>query len=226
MISFQYLDSETGHQIASMPTALLEPLKFISLPVFQTNAGCILFPTSSSQDNVLRVALYELAQKEGVMFRFNTAAVDVEPGSGQVTLDNGEQLSADLIVAADGFYSFMRKFVVENEDEKAEESNGSKKTVIISVSLPLENLSLDETLQPLLNPSLVRVRFKFVHLSYSSPCSGRSGWVMDLLVEAGYWWACSYLSTISTDVVITTGTWANLFINTRTCLSWRCRTRG
>ena len=119
------------------------------------------------------------------MFRFNTQVVAVEPDSGTVTLANGEQLSADLIVAADGFYSFMRKYVVENEDEKEEESNGSKKTALISVSLPLENLLVDETLRRLSDPSLVRILIRFVWPSCSSPGSGRFGWAMDLLAEEG-----------------------------------------
>jgi len=107
------------------------------------------------------MALYELAKKEGVVFRFNTRVVDVEPGSGIVTLADGKQHPADLVVASDGFYSFIRKYVVESEDEEAEETNGSRKIVLVSVSLPLENLLIDETLQPLLNPSLVRFLIVF-----------------------------------------------------------------
>ena len=42
MASLQYLDSETGHEITTMPTVLLERLKLISLPVFQT-IGYMLF---------------------------------------------------------------------------------------------------------------------------------------------------------------------------------------
>ena len=90
-----------------------------------------------------------------MLIRFNTQAVDVEPHSGIITLADGEQLSADLIIGADGFYSFIRKYVVENEDENAEESNGTGKTVLLSFSLPLEKLLLDETLRSLTNPSLV-----------------------------------------------------------------------
>jgi len=101
------------------------------------------------------MTLYELAKKEAVIFRFNTKVVDVQPGSGIVTLADGEQLSADLVVAADGYYSFIRKYIVENEDEEAETAIGTKKLVLVSVSLPLEKLSTDETLQPLSNPSLV-----------------------------------------------------------------------
>jgi 2-polyprenyl-6-methoxyphenol hydroxylase-like FAD-dependent oxidoreductase len=110
------------------------------------------------------MALYELAKKEGVIFRFNTQAVDVEPHSGIITLADGEQLSADLIVSADGFYSYLRKYVVENEDEIAEDSDGTKKMVLLSFSLPLEELLLDETLLPLLKPALVRALISFVQL--------------------------------------------------------------
>src|SRR5258707_15532583 len=100
------------------------------------------------------MTLYELAKKEAVVFRFNTQVVDVESGSGMVTLADGEQLSGDLVIAADGYYSFIRKYIMENEDEEAEAANGTKKIVLVSVSLPLEKLSMDETLQPLSNSSL------------------------------------------------------------------------
>jgi 2-polyprenyl-6-methoxyphenol hydroxylase-like FAD-dependent oxidoreductase len=167
----------------------MQPQSLLAFRYSKTIYPLMLFLICFSQDKELRMALYELAKKEGVVFRFNTKVVDVEPGSGIVTLADGKQLSTDLVVAADGFYSFIRKYVVENENEEAEEAIGSKKMVLVSVSLPLEKLLNDEILQPLSNPSLVRVLIIFCPVSCSLVCSGRFGWVMVLLVEAASRWA-------------------------------------
>lgn len=48
------------------------------------------------------------ARADGVALRFNARAVAVEPEAGRVTLSDGETLSADLVVGADGLHSVLR----------------------------------------------------------------------------------------------------------------------
>ena len=181
MHSIQYLEGETGQQLIALADYFLDSFKinalaeFVTLPVSQIMAD-LYYPLILIlvQDFELRAAVYELARREGVTFHFNTRAVDVDCTSGSVILADGGQLSADIILGADGFYGLIRKCVVENEDDRAEESIGTPKTALISVSLPLETILADETLRTLSDPSVVRVSL-CSSLSCSAICSGRCG---------------------------------------------------
>jgi len=124
----------------------------------------------------LRYALYRLAENEGVIFHLKTQAVNVDPNSGIVTISNGEKLYADLIIGADGFYSLIRKYVIEDEEMEEGESSGIERRLLIScVSLPQGKLSDDETLRPLFNPSLVCRAEIFVRIFCSLSLSGLYG---------------------------------------------------
>ncbi|KAN0120126.1 FAD/NAD(P)-binding domain containing protein [Hyaloscypha variabilis] len=53
--------------------------------------------------------LYEAAKKRDVMVRFNCQVADVDDKGPSVTLSSGEKIEADLIVAADGINSAIKR---------------------------------------------------------------------------------------------------------------------
>lgn len=54
---------------------------------------------------------YDLANDSGVRLHFNSAVVDVDPWKAMVTCQDGRQLTADVIIAADGIDSIVRPLV-------------------------------------------------------------------------------------------------------------------
>ena len=99
--------------------------------------------------------LFELATDEGVHISLSTSVTNLvtDPDTASVTLSNGETLSADFIVVADGYDSAFRALVtgVDDEDNRIPERKHGAATFILPVSL----VSQDEELKPLMNPSNV-----------------------------------------------------------------------
>lgn len=54
---------------------------------------------------------YDLAKDAGVNFHFNSRVVSVDPWQGMVTCEDGLQLTADVVVGADGTESVVRPVV-------------------------------------------------------------------------------------------------------------------
>ena len=77
-------------------------------------------PTLPQRDDIVRL-LYELATDAGAQIDFNTEVISIHQGSAgvpnpSVTLANGDVLTADIIVGADGYKSMVREVVLEEED--------------------------------------------------------------------------------------------------------------
>ncbi|KAI0358251.1 FAD/NAD-P-binding domain-containing protein [Trametes cingulata] len=71
-------------------------------------------------DDIIRI-LYKLATGAGARVDFNTEVVSIQQGSDSipnpsVTLANGEVLTADMLIGADGYRSIVREVVLEEED--------------------------------------------------------------------------------------------------------------
>jgi salicylate hydroxylase len=63
--------------------------------------------------------IYDLAVSAGAKIDFGTTVTAVSPGKPKpsVTLDNGEIITAHVVIGADGPRSLVRKVVVESEEE-------------------------------------------------------------------------------------------------------------
>lgn len=53
----------------------------------------------------LQIAMFERAQELGVRFRFGATVTSYDFEGSKVSLSNGDQVSGDLIIAADGEFS-------------------------------------------------------------------------------------------------------------------------
>jgi salicylate hydroxylase len=65
----------------------------------------------------LHQALKEAAVSIGVEIRLECQITSMDCDAGSITLDNGEVLTADVIIAADGLRSSMRKYIVPSAPE-------------------------------------------------------------------------------------------------------------
>lgn len=70
--------------------------------------------TSYSQYGELFTIFYDLAKDAGVVFHFDCRVVSVDPWGGTVTCEDGRQLTADVVVGADGTESIVRPVVLES----------------------------------------------------------------------------------------------------------------
>lgn len=60
--------------------------------------------------------LYDEAIKQGVKFRLGTTAISIDPEQGEITMDSGDVLQADVIVGADGIAGLSRQILLQEED--------------------------------------------------------------------------------------------------------------
>ena len=71
-------------------------------------------------DDIIRM-IYKLAVEAGATVHFNTEVTSIHQGSDEipnpsVTLVNGDVLTADVLIGADGYKSRVRDIVLEEED--------------------------------------------------------------------------------------------------------------
>ncbi|CAD6584231.1 MAG: hypothetical protein CYPHOPRED_002641 [Cyphobasidiales sp. Tagirdzhanova-0007] len=64
----------------------------------------------------MQMAMYRKAQECGVKFKFGAWVEDIDCENAVITLKNGEVLTADLIVAADGLHSKARQSMLGRSD--------------------------------------------------------------------------------------------------------------
>ncbi|KAI0831918.1 FAD/NAD-P-binding domain-containing protein [Trametes gibbosa] len=72
-------------------------------------------------DDIIQI-LYKLATDAGATVDFHTQVVSIHPGSDSIpnpsiTLANGDVLTADMLIGADGYKSLVREVVLEEEDD-------------------------------------------------------------------------------------------------------------
>ncbi|KAF9564023.1 FAD/NAD(P)-binding domain-containing protein [Agrocybe pediades] len=105
------------------------------------------------QDQELKDLLVQLAADEGVQISYSTAVTSVHtsPELATVNLDNGEELTADFIVCADGFDSAFRPLVTSADMDDGKEK---KKHLALTYILPVDVINQDDELRPLMDPSL------------------------------------------------------------------------
>ena len=60
---------------------------------------------------------HELVALAGIKVEYSSEVVSVDDESGTVTLADGRQITADLIVGADGPYSVARQAIVGEKEE-------------------------------------------------------------------------------------------------------------
>ncbi|CAA7263406.1 unnamed protein product [Cyclocybe aegerita] len=95
--------------------------------------------------------LMNCARREGVTIRCNAKVVGADPANATVTLESGEQLSADVVVAADGYDSVLRPIVTE-EDEDDVLVEEQERHLTTTILLPGDILKGDKELETFLNP--------------------------------------------------------------------------
>ncbi|KAF8965779.1 hypothetical protein BDZ97DRAFT_755760 [Flammula alnicola] len=102
------------------------------------------------QHQELQDMLYSLASEEGIPISFGAMVTDVQrsPENARVILDNGQTLTADFVIAADGFNSFLRPIVTRVPDEQAK--TPSEKHLHMTFLLPVELLNEDDDLKSLM----------------------------------------------------------------------------
>ncbi|KAJ3509209.1 hypothetical protein NLJ89_g5343 [Agrocybe chaxingu] len=100
------------------------------------------------QHGKLQSLLLELAEQEGVSFRYNTRVLGADPDSASVVLETGERLYGDVIIGADGHGSVIRSSL-EHEVNLLDQENH----LILAFTIPVDQLRADEDLRPLTNPS-------------------------------------------------------------------------
>ncbi|KAI0676017.1 FAD/NAD-P-binding domain-containing protein [Trametes maxima] len=71
-------------------------------------------------NDIIRI-LYKLATEAGAQVDFHTEVVSIQQGTDEipnpsVTLANGDVLTADMLIGADGYASMVREIVLEEED--------------------------------------------------------------------------------------------------------------
>jgi hypothetical protein len=66
----------------------------------------------------LHNALKDAALKAGAVLKLSSPVAEVDPESGLVTLKDGTQNTADVIIGADGVHSITRKYVQGGRDKK------------------------------------------------------------------------------------------------------------
>ncbi|KAJ7149867.1 hypothetical protein C8R43DRAFT_1006875 [Mycena crocata] len=99
-------------QISRFETGVLLGNHHWDEEVLQETRGEFLFAHLSD----LRKMMYDVAVGLGATFRLNTTAVGVDPGQRVVTLDSGENMTADVIVGADGISGFARPLLLAEQD--------------------------------------------------------------------------------------------------------------
>ncbi|KAF9526697.1 hypothetical protein CPB83DRAFT_857313 [Crepidotus variabilis] len=107
-----FLSAHTGEMLGIMSAKLIQEIQKDSDP----NSSFLLVTQGEVHE-----LMYNVARREGVTFRFNSAVVEADIQSGVVTLEDGEEIEADLIVGADGCHSGLRRYV-ENTEEKMSKS--------------------------------------------------------------------------------------------------------
>ncbi len=97
--------------------------------------------------------LRELAVESGAKLRFSARVVDVDTSKGRVTLESGEVLKADIVVAADGFDSDLRQAVTEDADVPPDATDAH---VVATFQVPMAAIRADPALAALCDPRDVR----------------------------------------------------------------------
>lgn len=87
-----------------------------------------------------------MAEEAGVRFLFDNKVVGIEGENLPVSirLENGQSLSADFVVVADGYNSSLRSLVTEDVMEK-------KRRMILAFTIPRELMAADDDLRRLLD---------------------------------------------------------------------------
>lgn len=95
--------------------------------------------------------LFELAIQEGVRIRYNSKVVHVDSETVSVALEDGERITSDVVIGADGFSSLVRTTVIGRKVPETRERD-----VSLSFTIPTDVMKRDEDLKPLTNNSDVR----------------------------------------------------------------------
>jgi salicylate hydroxylase len=101
--------------------------------------------------------LEEHAIQEGVQIRYNSKVVHVESESVSVLLKDGERISSDVVIGADGFRSLVRTAVIGKTIPENRERD-----ISLNFTIPTDLMREDVDLKPLTNSTDVR---RFRHAS-------------------------------------------------------------
>ncbi|EGN94432.1 hypothetical protein SERLA73DRAFT_114656 [Serpula lacrymans var. lacrymans S7.3] len=101
------------------------------------------------QHGDLHTLFYDLAVKNGVLFRYESKVTTIDPWAGTVTLQTGAKFSADVIVGADGYKSVVRPIVVGPQALRGIKD----RRVSVNLTIPTELMRQDEDLAPLAESS-------------------------------------------------------------------------
>ena len=93
-------------------------------------------PCKHAQRSHLIKKLYDAAvQHDNISIRFNARVQAVDPGSGTsqpfVTLANGETISGDVVIGADGVKSVVRPVVTGQSDRASDTGDAAYRFVIL-----------------------------------------------------------------------------------------------
>ncbi|KAG6833144.1 hypothetical protein H0H87_010858 [Tephrocybe sp. NHM501043] len=97
----------------------------------------------------LHALLCEEAAHEGVQFRYNSKVIKVDSETVSVTLEDGERITSDVLIGADGFKSLVRTSVVGQQILETR-----SKEVTLNFTIPTS--LMEEDLKPYTEDSSVR----------------------------------------------------------------------
>ncbi|KAF9465928.1 hypothetical protein BDZ94DRAFT_1252593 [Collybia nuda] len=98
------------------------------------------------QHGDLHSMLHEHAIQEGVQIRYNSKVVHVDSEAVSVLLEDGERITSDVVIGADGFSSLVRTAVIGKEVPETRERD-----ITLNFTIPTAVMKQDQDLKSLTN---------------------------------------------------------------------------
>ncbi|EPS31051.1 hypothetical protein POX_b01963 [Penicillium oxalicum] len=122
-----------------------------SVPLSTTaeyGAERLCFHRRDFHDQLKEAAISTEREGEPVTVRTASRVVDCDPVTGSVTLEDGEVVTADFVVAADGIHSVIRKHVLQEEPSPLPTGHSAYRLMIPSETLEKEEPDFCSKINP------------------------------------------------------------------------------
>ncbi|KZT25113.1 FAD/NAD(P)-binding domain-containing protein [Neolentinus lepideus HHB14362 ss-1] len=128
--------------------------------------------------------LYDLAVEAGVDIRFGAEVVNVKPWTPSVVLSDGEVVTADVVVGADGLGSVVRSYVAEAQMNDIQEEIPVPMVTAAAV-IDKDAMVGDDELRVLLNTPKMIIWRGERHAVYGCPLPGDKGYSLKMALPPG-----------------------------------------
>ncbi|KAF7714008.1 Uncharacterized protein PECH_000545 [Penicillium ucsense] len=137
---------DEGFRIYNTDGALVNSVPLSTTAEYGAERLC--FHRRDFHDQLKEAALSTERAGEPVILRTASRVVDCDPEAGSVTLEDGGVVSADLIVAADGIHSVIRKHVLQEEPSPLPTGHSAYRLMIPSETLEKEEPDFCSKINP------------------------------------------------------------------------------